>query len=117
MGLEWAAHGKQETAAELVQAGAVENEARMREDEIERAGEHRWDVVVLWEYWIGEERWQRRLSTVIRRGGGSSVRRRARERKMLWKRSAGRRKRNHRAVIGRALRPRVLLRVQAGAGM
>jgi hypothetical protein len=33
-----------------VLAGAVEDEARMREDEIDRAGEHRWDVVVLWEY-------------------------------------------------------------------
>jgi hypothetical protein len=58
-----------------VLAGAVEDEARMREDEIEQAREHRWDVVVLWEYWIGAERRQQRLSTVTRRCGGSSVRR------------------------------------------
>jgi hypothetical protein len=38
--LKWAAHGEQETAAELVLARAVEDEARMREDEIEWAGEH-----------------------------------------------------------------------------
>jgi hypothetical protein len=36
--------------AALILAGAVEDEARMREDEIDRAGVHRWDVVVLWEY-------------------------------------------------------------------
>jgi hypothetical protein len=47
-GLEWAAHGEQETAAKLVLAGAVEDEARMREDEIERAGEHQWATAVLW---------------------------------------------------------------------
>jgi hypothetical protein len=41
-------HGEQEAAAELVLAGAVEDEARMREDEIERAGEHQWVMVVLW---------------------------------------------------------------------
>jgi hypothetical protein len=39
-GLEWAAHGEQETAAELMLAGAVEDMAQMREDEIELAGEH-----------------------------------------------------------------------------
>jgi hypothetical protein len=33
-GLEWAAHGEQETAAELVLAGAVEDKARMPEDEL-----------------------------------------------------------------------------------
>jgi hypothetical protein len=60
---------------ELVLTGAVEDKARAREDEIEWVGEHRWDVVVLWEYWIGVERRQRRLSTVSRRGGGSPVRR------------------------------------------
>jgi hypothetical protein len=48
MGLEWAAHGEQEAAAELVLAGAVEDEARMREDEIDQAGEHQWITVVLW---------------------------------------------------------------------
>jgi hypothetical protein len=46
-GLEWAPHGEQETVAELVLAGAVEDEARMREDEIERAGEHQWATAVL----------------------------------------------------------------------
>jgi hypothetical protein len=39
-GSEWAAHGEQEVAAELELAGAVEDEARMRESEIDRAGEH-----------------------------------------------------------------------------
>jgi hypothetical protein len=38
-GSEWAAHGEQEAAAELGLAGAVEDEARMREGEIDRAGE------------------------------------------------------------------------------
>jgi hypothetical protein len=38
--LRWPFHGEQEAAAELVLAGAVEDEARMREDEIDRAGEH-----------------------------------------------------------------------------
>jgi hypothetical protein len=47
-GLEWAAQGEQETAVELVLVGAVEDEARMREDEIERAGEHQWVTAVLW---------------------------------------------------------------------
>jgi hypothetical protein len=41
-------HGEQEAAAELVLAGAVEDEARMQEDEIERAREHQWVTVVLW---------------------------------------------------------------------
>jgi hypothetical protein len=39
-GLEWVAHGEQETVAELVLAGAVEDEARMHKDEIEWAREH-----------------------------------------------------------------------------
>jgi hypothetical protein len=42
----WAVHGEQE-AAELVLAGAVEDEARVREGEIERAGEHQWVTAVL----------------------------------------------------------------------
>jgi hypothetical protein len=46
--LEWAAHGEQETAVELVLAGAMEDEAWMREDEIERAREHQWATAVLW---------------------------------------------------------------------
>jgi hypothetical protein len=41
-------HGEQEAAAELVLAGAVEDKARTREDEIEWAGEHQWAIVVLW---------------------------------------------------------------------
>jgi hypothetical protein len=45
--LRWAVHGEQETAAELVLAGAMEDKARTREDEIEWAGEHQWTVVVL----------------------------------------------------------------------
>jgi hypothetical protein len=73
-GLEWAAHGEQETAAELVLAGAMEDKARTQEDEIEWAGEHQWAVVVLWEYWIGAERRQRRLSTMARSGGWNPVR-------------------------------------------
>jgi hypothetical protein len=47
-GLRWPIHGEQEAAVELVLAGAVEDEARMREDEIERAGEHQWATAVLW---------------------------------------------------------------------
>jgi hypothetical protein len=46
-GSEWAAHDEQEAAAELVLAGAVEDEARMREDEIDWAGEHQWVMAVL----------------------------------------------------------------------
>jgi hypothetical protein len=68
-------HSEQGAAVELVLTGAVEDKARAREDEIEWVGEHWCDVVVLWEYWIGVERRQRRLSTVARRGGGSPVRR------------------------------------------
>jgi hypothetical protein len=68
-------HGEQGAAVELVLTGAVEDKARAREDEIEWVGEHRWDVMVLWEYWIGAERRQWRLSTVARRGGRSPVRR------------------------------------------
>jgi hypothetical protein len=45
--LEWAAHGEQETAAELVLAGVVEDEVRIREDEIGRAVEHQWVTAVL----------------------------------------------------------------------
>jgi hypothetical protein len=40
-------HGEQEAAAELVLAGDVEDEARMREDEIGRAVEHQWVTAVL----------------------------------------------------------------------
>jgi hypothetical protein len=39
-GSEWVAHGEQEAAVEIELAGAVEDEAWMREDEIDRAGEH-----------------------------------------------------------------------------
>jgi hypothetical protein len=39
-GSEWAAHGEPKAAAELEVAGAVEDEARVREGEIDRAGEH-----------------------------------------------------------------------------
>jgi hypothetical protein len=49
-------HGEQKAAVELVLAGAVEDKARMQEDEIEWAGKHQWAVVVLWECWIGAER-------------------------------------------------------------
>jgi hypothetical protein len=44
--LRWPVHGEQEVAAELVLPGAVEDEARMREDEIDRAGEHQWVTAV-----------------------------------------------------------------------
>jgi hypothetical protein len=40
-------HGEQEAAAELVLAGAMEDEAQMREDEIGRAVEHQWVTAVL----------------------------------------------------------------------
>jgi hypothetical protein len=49
-GSEWAAHGEQEAAAELELARAVEDEARMREDEIGWAVEHQWVTAVLWEH-------------------------------------------------------------------
>jgi hypothetical protein len=39
-GSEWAAHGEPKAAAELELTGAVEDEARVREGEIDRAGEH-----------------------------------------------------------------------------
>jgi hypothetical protein len=70
---EWAVHGEQKAAAELELAGAVEDEAWIREGEIGRAIEHQRVTVVLWEHWIGVERRQRRLSTVARRGGGGPV--------------------------------------------
>jgi hypothetical protein len=57
-----------------VLVGAVEDGARVREDEIDHAGEHQWVTAVLWEHWIGAERRQRRLSMVARRGGGGPVR-------------------------------------------
>jgi hypothetical protein len=74
MGLEWAAHSEQKAAAELELAGAVEDETWKRKGEIGWAIEHQWVAAVLWEHWIGVERWQRRLSTVARRGGGGPVR-------------------------------------------
>jgi hypothetical protein len=77
---EWAAHGEQKAAAVLVLAGAVEDRARVRENEIDHVGEHQWVMAVLWEHWIGAERQQRQLSTVARRGGGGPVRDRARGR-------------------------------------
>jgi hypothetical protein len=40
-------HSEQKAASELVLAGAVEDEAWVREDEIERAGEHQWVTAVL----------------------------------------------------------------------
>jgi hypothetical protein len=45
--LGWPVHGEQEAVVELVLAGAVEDEARMREDEIEWAREHQWATAVL----------------------------------------------------------------------
>jgi hypothetical protein len=72
-GSEWPAHGEQKEAAKLELAGAVEDEAWRQEDEIGWAVEHQWATAVLWEHWIGAERWQRRLSTMARRGGGGPV--------------------------------------------
>jgi hypothetical protein len=46
-GSEWAAHGEPKVAAELELTGAVEDEARVREGEINRAGEHQWVTAVL----------------------------------------------------------------------
>jgi hypothetical protein len=46
-GSKWTAHGEQEAAAELVLAGAVEDEARMWESEIDWAGEHQRVMAVL----------------------------------------------------------------------
>jgi hypothetical protein len=45
--MEWTSHGEQEAAAELVLAGAVVDEARMWESEIDRAGEHQGVTAVL----------------------------------------------------------------------
>jgi hypothetical protein len=72
-GLEWAADGEQEAAAELELAGAVEDEAWRWEDEIGWAVKHQWVTAVLWKHWIGAERRQRWLLTVARRGSGGSV--------------------------------------------
>jgi hypothetical protein len=72
-GSEWAAHGEQMAAAELELAGAVEDEAWVREDEIGWAVENQRVTAVLWEHWIGAERRQRRLSMVARRGGGGPI--------------------------------------------
>jgi hypothetical protein len=49
-GSEWVAHGEQKAVAELELAGAVEDEAWMREGEIEWAVEHQWVTAVLWEH-------------------------------------------------------------------
>jgi hypothetical protein len=46
-GSERAAHGEPKAAAEPELAGAVEDEARMWEGEIDPAGEHQWITVVL----------------------------------------------------------------------
>jgi hypothetical protein len=73
-GSEWAAHGEQKAAAELMLAGAVEDGARVPEGEIGRAVEHQWVSAVLWEHWIGAEQRQQRLSTVGSGGGGGPVR-------------------------------------------
>jgi hypothetical protein len=54
----------QEAAAKVELAGAGEDKAWMWEGEIGWAVEHQLVTVVLWEHWIGVERWQRRLSTV-----------------------------------------------------
>jgi hypothetical protein len=50
---EWAAHGESKAAAELEVAGAMEDEARAQEGEIDRAREHRWVTAVLEQLWIG----------------------------------------------------------------
>jgi hypothetical protein len=50
---EWAAHGESKAAAELEVAGAMEDEARAQEGEIDRAREHQWVTVVLEQLWIG----------------------------------------------------------------
>jgi hypothetical protein len=73
-GSEWAAHGEQKAAAKLELAGAVEDEAWRREDEIGWVVEHQGVTTVLWEHWIGVDQRQRRLLTVARRGGGGPVR-------------------------------------------
>jgi hypothetical protein len=44
---KWAVHSEPKAAAELKLTGAVEDEARLREGEIDRAGEHQWVMVVL----------------------------------------------------------------------
>jgi hypothetical protein len=103
-GLEWAAHGEQKVAVELELAGAVEDEAWMREGEIGRALEHQWVTAVLWEYWIGVERRQQRLSTIARRGGGGPVRGLSSGKEMLGKRRAATGKQDHRAAVRRVLR-------------
>jgi hypothetical protein len=46
-GSEWAADGEPKAAAELDVAGVVEDEARVREDEIDQAREHQWVTAVL----------------------------------------------------------------------
>jgi hypothetical protein len=67
-------HGEQKAAAELVLAGAVEDEARMREDEIGRAVEHQWVTD------DGGQWWRRRsgegVITEKRECGGKEVRQR-----------------------------------------
>jgi hypothetical protein len=109
-GSELAAHGEQKVAAELELAGAVEDEAWMREGEIGRAVEHQWVTTVLWEYWIGAERRHQRLSTVARRGGGGPVRGLSSGKEMLGKRRAATGKQDHRAAVRCVLRPGAGLR-------
>jgi hypothetical protein len=55
------------------------------ENEIGRACEHQWVVVVLLEQWIGGGRRRRRLSTGSRGCGGAPARWGAREKEKQWK--------------------------------
>jgi hypothetical protein len=76
-------------AAELKLAGAVGNDARVRENEIGRVSELQGVAVMLWEYWTGDGKRRGWLSTVARSGGEGPVRscglekRNAREMKRL----------------------------------
>jgi hypothetical protein len=63
-GSKWAVHGEPKAAAELEAAGAVEDEAWMRENEIARAGEHQWVTAVLEGLEIGVEQKWKWLATV-----------------------------------------------------
>jgi hypothetical protein len=66
-------------------AGAVGNDARVREIGIGWVSELQGVTAVLLEHWIGDGKWQRRLSTAARGCGGGPARCGARERKWQWK--------------------------------
>jgi hypothetical protein len=73
---------------ELELAGAVGDDARVRESEIGWVSELQGVAAVLMEHWIAGGRWHGRLTTAARGCSGALARSCARGKEMPWKRSA-----------------------------